>query len=60
MTPKFPTDLLKKLFPLPTKDKDGHCTYHIDDRFKCPNFRAVKGTRNCCEYLLVTGECEAE
>jgi hypothetical protein len=57
---KFPTDLLKKLFPTPAKDKDGHCVFHIDDRFKCPNFKPVKGTHNCCEFLLITGECEAE
>ena len=34
--------------------------YLIDDRFKCPRFKPVKGTHNCCEFLLVTGECEKE
>ena len=49
MTPKFPTDLLDKWFPIPAKvykDKDGFCI--VDDRY------------GLCEFLLVTGECEAE
>ena len=62
MTPKFPVDLLDKWFPIPDpenrfyKDKDDHCS--ADDRSKCVNFAPVLKTHGCCEYLLVTGECD--
>ncbi|PKN36708.1 MAG: hypothetical protein CVU62_13320 [Deltaproteobacteria bacterium HGW-Deltaproteobacteria-2] len=63
MTTKFPTELLDKLFPIPTenrfyKDKDDHCSAHVDDRSKCVNFAPVLKTHGCCEYMLVTGECD--
>lgn len=63
MTLKFPTDLLHKLFPSVSenrfyKDKDDHCSAHIDDRHKCVNFEPVPHTHNCCKYLMVTGECD--
>lgn len=61
MKPKFPTELLDKLFPetvINFKDKDDHCSAPIDDRYKCVNFAPVLKTHGCCEYMLVTGECD--
>jgi hypothetical protein len=34
------------------------CGAFIDDRHRCINFECVPKTRNCCKYLLITGECE--
>lgn len=34
------------------------CGAFIDDRCRCINFVCVPKTRNCCKYLLITGECE--
>jgi hypothetical protein len=63
MKPKFPVDLLNKWLQIPEpvinfKDKDDHCSAHIDDRSKCVNFEPVLKTHGCCEYLLISGECD--
>lgn len=58
MTPKFPTDLLKKLFPTPTKDKDGHCNYKLDTMKDCPDYELVPKTNGLCKYQALGGHCE--